>query len=41
MEKSNCLQVNQPDFKDINDQTYTCGLDDLDTPENDSSQLDF
>jgi hypothetical protein len=39
--EDHCLQVNQPDFKDITDQTYTCELDDLDTPEDDPSQLDF
>ena len=39
--EDHCLQVNQPDFKDINDQTYTCELDDLDTPEDDPSPLDF
>lgn len=36
-----CLQVNQPDFLDINGNKYTCTLDNLDTPEYDPSQLDF
>ena len=36
-----CLQVNQPDFLDINGDTYTCELDDLDTPETDPAQLNF
>jgi hypothetical protein len=36
--EEHCLVVNQPDFRDIN---YTCELDDLDTPENNPSPLDF
>jgi len=36
-----CLQVNQPDFLDINDDAYTCELDDLDTSEIDPAPLNF
>jgi len=37
-----CMQVNQPDFLDINGKTYTCLLDDLETPDIvESEQLDF
>ena len=34
-----CLQVNQPDFLDINGNAYSCELDDLDTPEIDPRRL--
>jgi hypothetical protein len=36
-----CLQVNQPDFLDINGDAYSCELDDLDTPDYDPAPLDF